>query len=74
MDPTKELARLVGERKYEEAFTAALHRSDVSIVSWLCSQVCRACGLYLQYAVVQCFLAWKVRLRRVCFHIIGCFS
>lgn len=39
-DPTKELSRLVTERKYEEAFTGALHRSDVSIVSWLCSQVC----------------------------------
>ncbi|XAR67319.1 hypothetical protein NMG60_11002026 [Bertholletia excelsa] len=39
LDPTKELSRLVSERKYEEAFTAALQRSDVSIVSWLCSQV-----------------------------------
>jgi enhancer of mRNA-decapping protein 4 len=39
LDPTKELARLISERKYEEAFVAALHRSDVSIVSWLCSQV-----------------------------------
>ncbi|XP_057545386.1 enhancer of mRNA-decapping protein 4-like isoform X2 [Amaranthus tricolor] len=38
-DPTKELSRLVSENKYEEAFTAALQRSDVSIVSWLCSQV-----------------------------------
>ncbi|KAM4102520.1 hypothetical protein ACJW30_06G007000 [Castanea mollissima] len=38
-DPTKELSRLVSEHKYEEAFTAALQRSDVSIVSWLCSQV-----------------------------------
>ncbi|CAI9760354.1 unnamed protein product [Fraxinus pennsylvanica] len=38
-DPTKELSRLVAEHKYEEAFTAALQRSDVSIVSWLCSQV-----------------------------------
>ncbi|XP_059284036.1 enhancer of mRNA-decapping protein 4-like [Lycium ferocissimum] len=38
-DPTKELSRLLGENKYEEAFTAALQRSDVSIVSWLCSQV-----------------------------------
>nr|GMC51675.1 enhancer of mRNA-decapping protein 4-like [Ipomoea batatas] len=38
-DPTKELSRLLAERKYEEAFTAALQRSDVSIVSWLCSQV-----------------------------------
>ncbi|XP_055824129.1 enhancer of mRNA-decapping protein 4-like [Solanum dulcamara] len=38
-DPTKELSRLLGEHKYEEAFTAALQRSDVSIVSWLCSQV-----------------------------------
>ncbi|XP_043688476.1 enhancer of mRNA-decapping protein 4-like isoform X2 [Telopea speciosissima] len=39
LDPTKELSRLISEHKYEEAFIAALHRSDVSIVSWLCSQV-----------------------------------
>ncbi|KAF5773984.1 putative transcription factor WD40-like family [Helianthus annuus] len=39
LDPTKELSRLVYEHKYEEAFTAALQRSDVWIVSWLCSQV-----------------------------------
>ncbi|XP_015881518.3 enhancer of mRNA-decapping protein 4 [Ziziphus jujuba] len=39
MDPTKELSRLISERKYEEAFTGALQRSDVTIVSWLCSQV-----------------------------------
>ncbi|OMO64644.1 hypothetical protein COLO4_31961 [Corchorus olitorius] len=39
VDPTKELSRMIAERKYDEAFTAALHRSDVSIVSWLCSQV-----------------------------------
>ncbi|KAL2945022.1 Enhancer of mRNA-decapping protein 4 [Bienertia sinuspersici] len=39
IDPTKELSRLVSEHKYEEAFTAALQRSDVFIVSWLCSQV-----------------------------------
>uniref|UniRef100_A0A7C9AF76 Enhancer of mRNA-decapping protein 4 WD40 repeat region domain-containing protein n=1 Tax=Opuntia streptacantha TaxID=393608 RepID=A0A7C9AF76_OPUST len=38
-DPTKELSRLIAEHKYEEAFTVALQRSDVSIVSWLCSQV-----------------------------------
>ncbi|TKY72296.1 Enhancer of mRNA-decapping protein 4 [Spatholobus suberectus] len=38
-DPTKELSRLISEGKFEEAFTGALHRSDVSIVSWLCSQV-----------------------------------
>ncbi|KAG6411686.1 hypothetical protein SASPL_129770 [Salvia splendens] len=38
-DPTKELSRLIAERKYEEAFTAALQMSDVNIVSWLCSQV-----------------------------------
>ncbi|KAG5066705.1 hypothetical protein JHK86_010436 [Glycine max] len=37
-DPTKELSRLISEGKFEEAFTGALHRSDVSIVSWLCSQ------------------------------------
>ncbi|KAL0407040.1 UNVERIFIED_CONTAM: Enhancer of decapping protein 4 [Sesamum latifolium] len=39
LDPTKELSRLIAERKYEEAFTAALQRSDVTIVSWLCAQV-----------------------------------
>ncbi|KAG6513328.1 enhancer of mRNA-decapping protein 4-like [Zingiber officinale] len=39
LDPTKELSRLISERKYEEAFTMALQRSDVSIVSWLCTQV-----------------------------------
>ncbi|CAN8270137.1 unnamed protein product [Cochlearia groenlandica] len=39
IDPTTELSRLISERKYEEAFTSALQRSDVSIVSWLCSQV-----------------------------------
>lgn len=39
LDPTKELSRLISEHKYEEAFTAALQRSDVNIVSWLCSQV-----------------------------------
>ncbi|KAF6156817.1 hypothetical protein GIB67_017351 [Kingdonia uniflora] len=38
LDPTKELSRLIAESKYEEAFMAALQRSDVSIVSWLCSQ------------------------------------
>ncbi|KAG6519803.1 hypothetical protein ZIOFF_023312 [Zingiber officinale] len=39
LDPTKELSRLISEHKYEEAFTLALQRSDVSIVSWLCAQV-----------------------------------
>ncbi|KZV56333.1 enhancer of mRNA-decapping protein 4-like [Dorcoceras hygrometricum] len=39
VDPTKELSRLVAELKYEEAFVAALHRSDVAVVSWLCSHV-----------------------------------
>ncbi|KAL9230062.1 hypothetical protein vseg_005455 [Gypsophila vaccaria] len=39
LDPTTELSRLISEHKYEEAFTSALQRSDVSIVSWLCSQV-----------------------------------
>ncbi|CAL5052540.1 unnamed protein product [Urochloa decumbens] len=39
LDPMKELGRLIAERKFEEAFTMALQRSDVSIVSWLCSQV-----------------------------------
>ncbi|KFK38666.1 hypothetical protein AALP_AA3G144200 [Arabis alpina] len=39
IDPTTELSRLIYEGKYEESFTSALQRSDVSIVSWLCSQV-----------------------------------
>ncbi|ESQ48693.1 hypothetical protein EUTSA_v10019903mg [Eutrema salsugineum] len=39
MDPRAELSSLISERKYEESFTSALQRSDVSIVSWLCSQV-----------------------------------
>ncbi|KAK8962249.1 Enhancer of mRNA-decapping protein 4 [Platanthera guangdongensis] len=39
VDPTKEITRLISERKFDEAFTLALQRSDVSIVSWLCSQV-----------------------------------
>ncbi|KAF9608068.1 hypothetical protein IFM89_005983 [Coptis chinensis] len=38
LDPTIELSRLISERKFGEAFTGALQRSDVSIVSWLCSQ------------------------------------
>lgn len=39
LDPMKELSRLISEHKFDEAFTMALQRSDVSIVSWLCSQV-----------------------------------
>ncbi|MQL78335.1 hypothetical protein Taro_010770 [Colocasia esculenta] len=38
-DPKKELTRLISDHKFDEAFTLALQRSDVSIVSWLCSQV-----------------------------------
>lgn len=47
MDPKTELSRLISEHKYEEAFTVALQRSDVSIVSWLCMQVCFAITLTL---------------------------
>lgn len=39
LDPKVELQRLISECKFGEAFNAALQRSDVSIVSWLCSQV-----------------------------------
>ncbi|KAK4752650.1 hypothetical protein SAY87_021448 [Trapa incisa] len=39
IDPRNELSRLISEHKYEEAFILALQRSDVSIVSWLCTQV-----------------------------------
>ncbi|KAJ6727663.1 ENHANCER OF MRNA-DECAPPING PROTEIN 4 [Salix koriyanagi] len=38
LDPTKELKRLISECKYDKAFTIELHRSDVAIVSRLCSQ------------------------------------
>lgn len=38
-DPKTELSRLISESKYDEAFTAALQKSDVSLVSWLCCQV-----------------------------------
>jgi enhancer of mRNA-decapping protein 4 len=39
LDPTKELARLIAERKFEEAFNKALALTNVGIVSWLCNQV-----------------------------------
>lgn len=39
LDPTKELARLLSERKIEEAFNKALSLADVGVVSWLCNQV-----------------------------------
>ncbi|XP_058114762.1 varicose-related protein-like [Magnolia sinica] len=39
LDPKEELERLISEHKYGEAFTSALQRSDVTIVSWLCSQI-----------------------------------
>jgi enhancer of mRNA-decapping protein 4 len=39
MDPRKELTRLISEGKYEEAFNKALQLTDVTVVSWLCSQV-----------------------------------
>ncbi|CAA0814040.1 Enhancer of mRNA-decapping protein 4 [Striga hermonthica] len=38
-DPTAEISRLIADRKYEEAFTAALQMTDVTIVAWLCAQV-----------------------------------
>lgn len=39
LDPTKELSRLISERKLEEAFNKALSLADVGVVSWLCNQV-----------------------------------
>ncbi|XP_055802123.1 enhancer of mRNA-decapping protein 4-like isoform X2 [Solanum dulcamara] len=36
---SKELSRLLVQCKYEDAFASALQRSEVSFVSWLCSQV-----------------------------------
>ncbi|KAK8950324.1 Enhancer of mRNA-decapping protein 4 [Platanthera guangdongensis] len=38
-DPKTELSRLISESKYDEAFTVALQKSDVPLVSWLCCQV-----------------------------------
>ncbi|XP_062162209.1 protein FAR1-RELATED SEQUENCE 4-like [Alnus glutinosa] len=39
VDPRHGLSILIHQHKYEEAFTTALQRCDVSIVNWLCSQV-----------------------------------
>lgn len=39
LDPTKELTRLISERRLEEAFNKALSLADVGVVSWLCNQV-----------------------------------
>ncbi|KAG6405219.1 hypothetical protein SASPL_132805 [Salvia splendens] len=55
-DPTKELSRLIAERKYEEAFTAALQMSDVNIVSWLCSQVLSVLTIVTTYMPYSEFL------------------
>ncbi|KAK3132249.1 hypothetical protein QOZ80_6AG0518300 [Eleusine coracana subsp. coracana] len=57
LDPVKELGKLITEQKFDEAFTLALQRSDVSIVSWLCSQVnlqalCRAVPIPLNQGVL----------------------
>lgn len=45
LDPTVKLGKLVVEGKLEEAFTVALSSSDVTIVSWLCDQVCVSVSL-----------------------------
>lgn len=72
LDPTKELSRLISEHKFGEAFTIALQRSDVNIVSWLCSQVLfiglamrnpNITGGSLWYACI-----WNVFLK----YILGC--
>jgi hypothetical protein len=39
VDPRNELSKLLYERNFEKAFNVALQRYDLSIVSWLCSQV-----------------------------------
>jgi len=31
------ICRLIGQRRYEEAFTTALSKGDVELLSWLCS-------------------------------------
>jgi enhancer of mRNA-decapping protein 4 len=38
-DLTKKLLKLLSEQNFEKAFNVALQRCDISIVSWLCSQV-----------------------------------
>jgi hypothetical protein len=55
VDRTYELSRLPFEHKYEEAFTAALQRNDVSIVSWLSSKVV----ILLLIVIVQCFTRYR---------------
>lgn len=57
LDPNKELERLISECKFEEAFTKALQRSDVTIVSWLCSQV----YMFSTECSVHCFLGFLLR-------------
>lgn len=54
LDPKTELERLISECKFEEAFTKALQRSDVTIVSWLCSQV----YMFSTKCSVHCFLGF----------------
>ncbi|KAG1363793.1 enhancer of mRNA-decapping protein 4 [Cocos nucifera] len=60
LDPTKELRRLISERKYEEAFTMALQRSDVSIVSWLCSQT------QSSFPLAHTIVGFQVDLHAIC--------
>ncbi|GJZ33831.1 hypothetical protein Tco_0579267 [Tanacetum coccineum] len=63
-DPTKELSRLVYDHKYKEAFTASMQRSDVCIVSWLCSQV--FCFVHLKLSRKPTTSLWrKRRLQRL---------
>lgn len=58
LDPTKELSRLISERKLEEAFNKALSLADVGVVSWLCNQA-RLSNCMLSYSNA---LFWKAIL------------
>jgi hypothetical protein len=49
VDPMSELSKLISQCKYEEAFAAAFRISDVSIVYWLCSQVCKFINMFFYF-------------------------
>ncbi|KAJ6376812.1 hypothetical protein OIU76_025879 [Salix suchowensis] len=53
-DPTKELKRLISECKYDKVFTIELQRSDVAVVSRLCSQ-----AFLILSSSVLVLLQWK---------------
>uniref|UniRef100_A0A453RDX3 Uncharacterized protein n=1 Tax=Aegilops tauschii subsp. strangulata TaxID=200361 RepID=A0A453RDX3_AEGTS len=70
LDPMKELTRLLSEQKIDEAFTMALQRSDVSMVSWLCSQVLATLQFFKCGWLIPHFLEQIKRCRHTNLHLI----